>query len=1258
MLIGRGKYLFALLLVILKASTIYGQPEKRYRYLFKNSAGKTEIMEMRNGLIINYNIPEINFISDSITGSDFYRLSIPEHIHSSEPGKPEMPVFSSLIAIPGKSDIKIKITDVQTSILTPGKINFRGKIFPRQEDQPKSKEKQKTGFLFDREFYNRKGFIDTDTVKVEFIGNLRNTKIANLSVHPVRYNPSDNKLEVITSMKIMIYFNSEESAGLIKGTESLPFIQTLSKGLLNYSSSDLITEYSGQPLSMIIITDTLFKNFLKPYIKWKTQRGLRITTLYRGTGLAGNTFAELKDTLLKIYNSFKATGAPPEYLLIIGDVNRIPSSEGISNTSDLYYSTFDGVGDYLPEMFTGRLPVADTTELKSVIKKLIQYEKFQFADTNKFYTRTLATAGDDAGHINYMNGQIKYAEKYYLNSSNKITGYFFYYPQSVNARDSIIKLFNLGLGFVNYSGHGDAYGWNGPSVKSDDVVKFTNKNMYPFVISNACKTGQFNLPNSFGNTLLKADEKGAVGFIGASNDSYWNEDFYWTVGVGAISADPKYEETGLGAYDRLFHKFGEKASDWYITMGQINYAGNLAVTGSTSTLKKYYWEIYNLLGDPSLIPYIGTPDTFKISIPDTLPNGLRSLSLTLEPYSYIAISHFDTLWDASYASPSGVAFLEIPEKSNDSCLIVVTGQNKVPFIKKVYINSVNKEFINLTKTEISDVPGNNDGKVDYGEKIYLNLTVSNMGFTSADSLYVKLSPASPEWYTITNDSIFIGTLNGLTDTVINNKLQLKINELIPDMSYITVNIKLKDSQTEKNYKTDIRLYAPVINILSCTIDDSLYGNGDNFADPGETLNLAIRVANTGSSKTAGQLVVTYISEGVEVLNSSSDIGILNPGEILTTNVPVTISPVLKKGSLFEIMLMADCNPYYTNKLFIVPVGKIRESFEYQTFNMFPWNNGYTYPWIITSDHSFEGYFSARSGVIPHNSESKLTIKINIPHSDSVSFMYRVSSEKNYDFLIFKLNNNQIFSVSGESEWVKKKIEIKEGFNTLEWIYKKDQAIISGSDCAWLDYLEFPPDAFNKIDLKTVKIVSPDTGKKLGQETITAEIVNLGTDTIKQFNLAYCINNKTPVTQKFTKTINPGDTALVSFTAQANLSFNGTYFLKVYGLNNNDFYLYNDTASVTMINTAINDIISPGSDMRVMPNPFSERIKITISSKSFERVNITLSNVTGKIVWEEKSELIPGENDILLAPHGLVPGYYTLRISGKTMNRTVRVIKSE
>ena len=888
---------------------------------------------------------------------------IPGHVSTSDPGKPELPVFSRLITIPGVSEYKVKISEIKSSRINPAGGKIEGVDSRHRKVRQRKYNKRNMSFHLTNLFMQPGEFIASDTVRIEPLGIVRNKKLATLFISPVKYNPRSNVLEVITSMKIEITFSNKgkvESKSLFP--ESTPFNETLSKAVLDYNTEDVIPGYSNQPVKMIIITDTAFKKLLQPFFKWKTQKGIKLQVLYKGKGLAGNTYTQLKDTLTKIYNASSETNPPPEYLLIIGDVNRVPYY-GTGNVTDMYYGEFDGDGDYIPDMYIGRLPVADTNDLKSVVKKIIQYEKFAFADTNKFYSQALATAGVDADNAYYMNGQVNYAVSNYLTIANGINEHHFYYPQSSTAKDSIIKLINHGVSFINYTGHGESDGWLYLNIFSTDIPGLLNKNMYPLVISNACRTSQFNT-TSFGNKMVTTADKGAIGFIGCSNDSYWNEDFYWSVGPQTPSANPTYQATDLGAYDRLFHTHGESPSDWYFTMGQINYAGNLAVSASTSLNKKYYWETYNLVGDPSVIPILGKPVPFNISLPDTLPNGMKSLSLNVDPFAYVAVSHSDTLWDASYSSPSGSVMLKMPGLSNDSCLIVITGQNKVPLIKTVRFSNINKEFINLTSASINDSLGNGNGQADFGEKFYLNLKVSNLGLTDASGLYAKISSTS-DLITINNDSAYIGTLYAKSDIVLSDKLYIAVSDDVPDKGVVTTDLMLKDQKSEKHYTFNFTVHAPNLKIVSCTLDDSLLGNDNYIADPGETFNLVFKVSNQGTSDVSGQFRIVN-PENVLNIPDSVKSGILKFGEF--TNIPVTVklSDTVSSGSYVSILSTLDCSPYIASKDFTFRVGKVRESFEASSFNVFPWINISSIPWTITSETSYDGAVSARSGAISNN----------------------------------------------------------------------------------------------------------------------------------------------------------------------------------------------------------------------------------------------------------------------------------------------------
>jgi len=154
-----------------------------------------------------------------------------------------------------------------------------------------------------------------------------------------------------------------------------------------------------------------------------------------------------------------------------------------------------------------------------------------------------------------------------------------------------------------------------------------------------------------------------------------------------ISANPTYNSSNLGAYDRVFHTHGEPYSDWFITNAEMVHGGNLAVQSSNSSMKKYYWEIYHLFGDPSTMNYFSVPDPLNISYDEPLIIGDNSLTVNTEPYTLVALSIDGTLLDSKYSDAGNSVNLTFSDlTSDDSLLIVATKQNKIPYIQKIEVN--------------------------------------------------------------------------------------------------------------------------------------------------------------------------------------------------------------------------------------------------------------------------------------------------------------------------------------------------------------------------------------------------------------------------------------------------------------------------------------------------------------------------------------------------------------------------------------------
>lgn len=1239
---------------LLLSSPAGAQTGTNFKYRFSGNVPDKLVVAGEASIVINYNLPELAI--DNITNNNgtFFRLSAPGHTTTQEPGKPELPVFSRLISIPGEAEFNIKITDVESTRITPSGNKIKGKLYPAQHGEIKQDSPQKPGFVIDRKLYSGKGLLKVDTVRIEKVGRLRDNDLSTLVISPVQYDPSSNSLEVITAMKIEITWTGgipaySKSSG---AGESALFANTLDKGVLNYYPGEIITGYSDQPVEMIVVTDTSFTKVLEPFLKWKRQKGYRVNVLYYGVGLAGGHFSELKESISSIYTSSKADGHAPEYLLIIGDVTKVPYY-GTGNVTDMYYGEFDGNGDFLPDMYVGRIPAKDTASVRSVVGKIIEYEKFMFADTNRFYSNAMALAGKDASYSNYMNGQVKYAVTNYLTPANRINEYHFYYPDGFTRKDSVMKLISLGTSFINYTGHGTSAGWLHIDIKSPDIKNLTNLSRYPFIISNACRTAQFNDTASFGNKMLVSRGKGAIGFIGCTNDSYWDEDFIWAVGPGTPNDNPKYSETGLGALDRLFHTHGELPSDWYINMGQINYAGNLAVSATSSLKKKYYWETYAVIGDPSLIPIIGTPLKLDISLPDTLPRGISSWSLTAEPFSYVAISDFENLWDASYASPSGAVDLSFPSVSADSCLVVITGQNRIPVIKTIYFASSSKGYINLSSSAINDVSGNNNGNADFGETFYLRLKIGNLGMEGISNLTASISSDS-EWITISNGTALIPSIPGRSEVTIDNTLQLTLDENIPDQGIVTIDLALKDNITEKKYRIDIKVHAPRLEIINCIIDDSLLGNNNAAAEPGESFTLVFQVRNLGTSSTSGQFLISPVGGRLEIIDSDLKSGTLQFGIISEIPVLAKLSESAQYGDYIKLRSILDCSPYIVNKDFVIRVGRVRESFESSSFRVFPWINLSEKPWITNQTNAYDGIISARSGIISHNASSSLLMRTYFGEADTVKFYTRVSSELNYDYFYFSVNGNEIIRRSGETSWERIAVPVEAGINVLEWTFKKDNSVSQGGDGAWIDLIDFSRASlvdYISRDLEVARIVSPLQKDVYGQEIVSVKVLNPGRDTLNGFFLAYTVNDRQPVIQQFKQKILPfQDSVTVEFERRADLDMSGTYEIKVYGFGNEDDYLLNDTLKISVVNTEVSESAT------LFPNPFTDRINVFINSKTNRAVRVTVTNIAGRQVISLREPLTAGENQISINTSQLSPGVYIVNITGPNAPRAYSLIK--
>ncbi len=163
---------------------------------------------------------------------------------------------------------------------------------------------------------------------------------------------------------------------------------------------------------------------------------------------------------------------------------------------------------------------------------------------------------------------------------------------------------------------------------------------------------------------------------------------------------------------------------------------------------------------------------------------------------------------------------------------------------------------------------------------------------------------------------------------------------------------------------------------------------------------------------------------------------------------------------------------------------------------------------------------------------------------------------------------------------------------------------------------------------------------------------MGRDTLNGFNLAYRIDdNFPPVEQYFDNKVIPySDTVTVSFKAKADLSKYGIYKIIAYGFNNRDDFPFNDTIAAKIDNTKINETLS------AFPNPFGNSLTININSQVDDKIEVSISNVSGIKLYDVEKEIKSGSNTFTINDFRLVPSLYYLNVKGTTFNKTIPIVK--
>ncbi|MBE2283225.1 MAG: S8 family serine peptidase [Prosthecobacter sp.] len=113
-------------------------------------------------------------------------------------------------------------------------------------------------------------------------------------------------------------------------------------------------------------------------------------------------------------------------------------------------------------------------------------------------------------------------------------------------------------------------------------------------------------------------------------------------------------------------------------------------------------------------------------------------------------------------------------------------------------------------------------------------------------------------------------------------------------------------------------------------------------------------------------------------------------------------------------------------------------------------------WVPQQLYTSDGDDAARSGPIGNLQQTVMTTEVTGPCK--LTFYWGVSSEADYDFLRFYIDDVEKDAISGEVGWSRQKFLIPPGTHTLKWAYIKDDFTASGLDSGFVDRLAMSQDS--------------------------------------------------------------------------------------------------------------------------------------------------------------------------------------------------------
>ncbi len=1190
----------------------------------QNSFDVNVVSSSEQRVVIEYSFGSFDRNPVEIDGQTMFRLGLEKESRTYTAGEPELPKITRSIAIGDDARMEAKV-------ISSDYTDYQMAIAPSRGAISRSVDPATVPYTFSS-IYRQNAFYPGDMVKLGEPYIMRDVRGIVVNAYPFAYNPATQTLRVYHSMTIAIdrvgmddrNVKVREHAGIN------PYFKAIYEGqFINFTPPryDAVDELGNH---MLVICYDNFMDAIQPYVDWKTQKGFLVDLI--PISEVGSDEDNVLDYIQEYYDENDLT-----FVQLVGDSGQIPTftysiSSYESGGSDPSYSLLEGNDNY-PDIFVGRFSAETVAQVDTQVERTIYYER-DIVDGEWLHKGTgiASSQGSDQGdegesdfaHIGNFRTQFL---DYTYTEIDEI------YDNNGGNATMVTNALNEGRGEVMYCGHGSNTTWVSTGFSNSHVNALTNDNMLPFISSVACVNGNFTGLTCFAEAWLRAtngttgNPTGAVAMYASSVNQDW--------------APPM------------------ESQDEYVillTNEEKSTIGGLWFNGSCSMMDDYpsdgvdMFMTWHIFGDASLQVRTDTPTEFEVTHMSELFLGLDTFDVETDvENAMVSLTYDGEILGAGYTDSNGdisLNLVNVPDQPSDLTL-TITGYNKATYTNTISLLPNEGAYISIGDFTYND---NGDNTPAYGESALLSLPLYNVGSDDASNLVATIA-IDDQYVTVTDDTEELAQLDSDQQVVLEDAFAIQIAGNIPDQYQLNfetvVTCTNGDNETQEfTVNNTVTVNAPAFDLGEMDVFDAS-GNNNGIIDPGETVALKFTVYNTGHAEApAGNATLVCNNPWVTIDENTVETDPIDPEGYIQAMFIVTLSEEVPAGTAIPLGFGYSSELYTVQTTYSASVSLMDEDFE-NGLEEFGWEFTGSADWQLNEEEAYEGDYCLQSGTISHNQYTTASINVDIAENGEVAFFYRVSSEVGYDFLIFKIDGEEIDSFSGQLNWAMVTYPISSGFHLLSWTYSKDGSLSSGYDKAWIDYIQFPAPAADPAPIISLSDVELDFGNVEVNETLALDftVFNYGNDTLNGNIVTYdgfTLQGTDQVrNNKGSKESTVRETYTFSIVEQSNQLFTlvfspdheGTYSGEIV-ITSNDPFLTETVITISAIGggNSVPDVPEFVTELSGnYPNPFNPETHVAFSLAEDSDVSIEIYNIKGqKVKTLVNEKLDKGEYNLVWA----------------------------